>query len=316
MNAKIKYSEATRNFRVFELGGHTLLANGYLLDEKGRPVIYRNGPKPSPLSPARRQDIQDFTSRPQSEIIELKEATWICRPNSGNYCHWLIHSLYKIYCLHTIGWKIPIVLDRDMLSKKWVSETLKIFDCDLVFFPSSGQVKTEKLFLTDADAATFDLERRSGLKVFAQFLLERISDESVLEKTPRRIHISRQRTKRKFANIKEVSGVFAKFGIVDVYLEELSVAQQMRTLNGADFVVAPHGAGLANIIFMRSGASVLEIQHGRSFKQDMHFPAVSADIGLNHAVIKGKKRLFSGKNADIRIDPVVLEEHIEKMLAS
>lgn len=48
-------------------------------------------------------------------------------------------------------------------------------------------------------------------------------------------------------------------GFEQVAFEHLSPLEQVAAMNGADVVVAPHGAGLANMIYAKPGATVIEI---------------------------------------------------------
>lgn len=48
-------------------------------------------------------------------------------------------------------------------------------------------------------------------------------------------------------------------GFERVVFEHLSPLEQIATMNGADIVIAPHGAGLANMIYAKPGALVIEI---------------------------------------------------------
>jgi Glycosyltransferase 61 len=77
---------------------------------------------------------------------------------------------------------------------------------------------------------------------------------------PRRIYISRAlATKRRLLNEPELIEVLRSLGFVSITTENLSVAEQARLFENADVVVAPHGAGLTNILFMRPGTLVLEL---------------------------------------------------------
>lgn len=48
-------------------------------------------------------------------------------------------------------------------------------------------------------------------------------------------------------------------GFEQVAFEHLSPLEQIATMNGADIVIAPHGAGLANMIYAKPGAKIIEI---------------------------------------------------------
>lgn len=75
-----------------------------------------------------------------------------------------------------------------------------------------------------------------------------------------RIYISRARSKyRNFTNEGEVREFLLKRGFREVFAEELSFREQVNLFASAATIVAPHGAGLANLVFCRPGMTVVEI---------------------------------------------------------
>jgi capsular polysaccharide biosynthesis protein len=77
--------------------------------------------------------------------------------------------------------------------------------------------------------------------------------------TPERIYISRALAQRRHvANESALMAALAERGFTSVQLERLSWAEQITLFRGAKIVVAPHGAGLANLIFSRPGTRVIE----------------------------------------------------------
>jgi capsular polysaccharide biosynthesis protein len=54
----------------------------------------------------------------------------------------------------------------------------------------------------------------------------------------------------------------SSIGFDILYLEDLSIQDQITRFSAAKVVVAPHGAGLSNIVFLDEGARVLEYSAG------------------------------------------------------
>jgi capsular polysaccharide biosynthesis protein len=50
-----------------------------------------------------------------------------------------------------------------------------------------------------------------------------------------------------------------EFNYIEVFLEDLNLEQQAILLNECSHVIAPHGAGLPNIVYCNPGTKVLEI---------------------------------------------------------
>jgi capsular polysaccharide biosynthesis protein len=80
------------------------------------------------------------------------------------------------------------------------------------------------------------------------------------EDLPKRIYVDRRGARlRPLLNESDITMRLGKLGFVPVRLETLGVADQIRLFRGADAIVAPHGAGLANLGFCRPGCLVLEL---------------------------------------------------------
>ena len=90
-----------------------------------------------------------------------------------------------------------------------------------------------------------------------------------------------RRGKRQILNQDEIMAKAASRGFSLVYLEDLSVLQQAKLFASACCVIAPHGAGLTNLIYCRPGTRVFEF-FGRSY-QNACFYGICGLIGLSHA---------------------------------
>jgi capsular polysaccharide biosynthesis protein len=75
-----------------------------------------------------------------------------------------------------------------------------------------------------------------------------------------RIHVSRAKAaRRRVTNDGELTEALEAAGFATVYLEELAWADQIAAFRAARVVVAPHGAGLANLAFCAPGTRVVEM---------------------------------------------------------
>lgn len=93
-------------------------------------------------------------------------------------------------------------------------------------------------------------------------------------------------SKRRVENEDEIAAFLAKRSIRAVSLETLTFQQQVDLFASAAIVVAPHGAGLSNLVFCKSGTRVVEI-----FPPDEAPPcywAISAQCGLRYQYFIGE----------------------------
>ena len=84
-----------------------------------------------------------------------------------------------------------------------------------------------------------------------------------------------------------------------VYMEEYSIVEQMRIMKDAEFIVSPHGAGLTNMIFARSGAKILELIPSRYLTP--MFRQLAVNCGHEYGVLIGDTRSSeSSKNHEFQ----------------
>lgn len=89
----------------------------------------------------------------------------------------------------------------------------------------------------------------------------------------KKIYVSRRKSKfRKVLNEERTFELLSSRGFEMYFLEELSVVEQIRLFNSADFVVMPHGAGAANLFFCRKGTKVVQFWPGRLFESYKIYP--------------------------------------------
>jgi capsular polysaccharide biosynthesis protein len=104
--------------------------------------------------------------------------------------------------------------------------------------------------------------------------------------TPARLYISREKCHyRKLRNEAEIWPELEKHGFEKVFLEDLTLEQQIQKLQSADVVLGVHGAGFANVLFCRPGTRIIEIQDPED--PNPHFYALAALLGLDYCLLIG-----------------------------
>jgi capsular polysaccharide biosynthesis protein len=106
-----------------------------------------------------------------------------------------------------------------------------------------------------------------------------------------------------------------EYGFEAIHFEDYSFEQQVRIASGAQYLVANHGAGLTNMLFMKSGGSVLELRQDGDAINNCYFALASA-LHLNYCY-----RLCSSEapgedayTANLIVDSQLLKGIIEQML--
>jgi capsular polysaccharide biosynthesis protein len=136
----------------------------------------------------------------------------------------------------------------------------------------------------------------------------------------RRLYISRK-TGRKMSNEASLLDGLAERGFEIVYLEDLSLPQQITLFQESAVIAGPHGAGHANIIWSSPGTRLLEVFH----PSWMHpcYALISEILGIQYHCLVGNdgssKGSWTGMSRhgifeDASIDPEIFFRKLDTLL--
>lgn len=132
----------------------------------------------------------------------------------------------------------------------------------------------------------------------------------------KQIYITRKKAKyRCVENEDALVNVLSQYGFQSYELESLSVAEQISLFNSASFIIAPHGAGLVNMSFCRSGVNILEL-YSENY-HDASFRIQANILGHNYNYLVGKtkkKRVFRPQVEDMVVDIAAVENFLQKLI--
>lgn len=101
---------------------------------------------------------------------------------------------------------------------------------------------------------------------------------------PEHLYISRKNsTFRRVINERKILDRLDPLGFVEVCTEDLTIEAQINLFRRAKTVIAPHGAGLTNILFMEQGTSVIELVG--SHHRLPTYVNLAGGLGLRYAYI-------------------------------
>ena len=120
-------------------------------------------------------------------------------------------------------------------------------------------------FLRDFQRAVAAIHRRSRLR------------------KKRRLLVMRKGPTRTIDNIKLVSSFLVSHGFESIYLEGMSVTDQIVLFQNAEFIASPHGAGLSNLVFCEPGTKVIEFMPRLEMRP--FFWLISEKLGLVHGML-------------------------------
>ena len=114
----------------------------------------------------------------------------------------------------------------------------------------------------------------------------------------RRVFVSRAgATIRKLVNEAELEPLLTRAGFERVAMEDLDFDAQVRLMGETRVLMAPHGAGLTNMMFCAPGTQVVEIAEPRY--PNPNFYALACAMGLDYWLVAGS---YAGSDATHRLD--------------
>lgn len=199
------------------------------------------------------------------------------------FSHWLFDLWPKIVLARRAGLDLSRIIVTENPAR-YVDETL-----ESVGLSRAALVPATKGVLA-LDAATVlrvgDL--RAGMwtppwildAVRSRFLPAKAASEG------RRLYVSRNRAeRRRTINEDEVLALIEPLGFETIYLEEMTLREAAALFSQAEAVLAPHGAGLANIVFCRPDCRVVEYF---SWHISQEYWLLAHALGLSYACIEGE----------------------------
>jgi len=176
----------------------------------------------------------------------------IAGPIGGNTFHWLIESLPRLHSLAGLPEPITLLMPDDLnaFQRESLSGCLPP-NVTLRFVSRRARLRVERFVLPSFLTTQWDFAYPP--RAYLAYVRDRLYDACGLPPEParrERVYISRARARvRRVLNEEAVLAALRPLGFRRYYLEELSFAEQVRLFHDAELVVAPHGAGLANLLF-------------------------------------------------------------------
>lgn len=151
-----------------------------------------------------------------------------------------------------------------------------------------GVSKSKVISVREGDFFSFDdlIVPEVGLQSLIGFdyLREKYQINNLVS-PKRRIYASRSRAKwMKIVDEKFLIPILEKYNVDIIFLENYSVAEQIELFKDTELLITPHGAGLANVVFMKEGSLVIEIMNRNRIHVGYH--AYSVLNNLKYAYVR------------------------------
>jgi hypothetical protein len=230
--------------------------------------------------------------------------------NLHNYYHWMVEGILTLDVLaRAIGphREVSILLPKSV-------EIDQVFDhrASLRAIGLDGydilEVAADLIKVREAIWVDSDLIRSTPAPCVKDFQ-QRVAARYAGSRGPRnrRLLVARKGPipTRVIHNLGEVQAFLSSRGFETVYLEGMSIADQISLFQHAEFVIGAHGAGLSNLLFCEPGTKVIEFMPAVEMRP--FFWLISEKLRLLHGMQFCAPTGGQGFQASIRVDVDKLE---------
>ena len=190
----------------------------------------------------------------------VRGSTAVVAVNLGaGYCHWLLEELPRVLMLEKGAAGSVVAHMTEPFAREawaWRGGSERVIAVRRAGHLACGPLVVPSLADAPGEPTGSVVER---VREFADGL-GRGATGAVGAACGERIYVTREKAKRRrVANEGALWAELAPRGFARVALEELSWAEQIAVFRAARVIVAPHGAGLANLVFCEPGTRVVEL---------------------------------------------------------
>ena len=313
LNAEASPAEACREPRFVALlnqgkvVGDCLLAASKTDEVAGRLQALHGAEKPGEHWVLRR-------CRYRREISLSGTSALLAAASGANYYHWLLESLPRLLLLKQAGFALNAI-DRFLVNQEqhpFHAQTLEILG-----IPNAKRVSAQKNRVFRCECLLVPSLPAEPM-VFPSWTITFLREQFLAAAASipmERIFISRRRAgRRRLLNESEIEEHLRMAGFRTVILEDLSFREQVGMFASASAIIAPHGAGLSNLVFAKPGTKVIELV-GPTFINHC-FQKLARAMLLPYAEIVGNLTNTPRKRVeedDFVVPEVKLRESMERL---
>jgi capsular polysaccharide biosynthesis protein len=228
--------------------------------------------------------------------------------NLQNYYHWLIEGVVPLDILtQAVPADRPLTLilpkSMDIDARLDHRATLQALGFDGI---RTIEIAADLIRLKEAVWVESDLVERMPAVHLRRFR-DRIAARHAGRRGRRdkRLLVARRGPTRMIGNLAAVEAYLAPHGFETVYLEGMAPLEQILLFQRAEFIVAPHGGGLANLAFCAAGTKIIEFMPTGEMRP--FFWLISEKLELVHGVQFCPPASGEGFQAPLAVDLAKLD---------
>lgn len=276
---------------IAEVHGGMADHDGFVFNADGKPIHGACHPRKQMLKyrwRARRDGIAAEYMRMTKTPRHLAgTAAVITATNQNCYYHWIFDILPRL----KLALEHEADIDHIYLQHKlpFQKETLKILGIDperIVSTEDESWISADRMIIPCHQIMTG--HRHPGW--LTDWLRENFLPHEQVAKNRRRVYISRSIARnRRVKNEEEIFRLLEAHGFEFVHAEKCTFAEQIAMFADAEAIIAPHGAGLSNLVFSAPGTRVIELFP--SMTMDCYY-RLCDDLNLDYTFVKTRQFRF------------------------
>ena len=245
-------------------------------------------------------------ARGDAGVQRFETATWMLERAYHNHSHWLTAHLPKLLLLRERKALHDVLMPREMTPV--MEDSLRLLGIDPAMFrrfDPAHPVEVEDLTLVVTDR--FDpAHMRRVRSAFAD-------PARHTDAVSRKVFISREKSRgRRITNEAALWAMLEGRGFEKVFMEDLAFPEQVALMQRTRVLVAPHGAGLTNMLFCPEGGHVVEMADAGF--PNPNFYNLATGLGLHYWLLHAEAGAAAHPlDRDLTVDVAGVEAVLERI---
>ena len=173
-----------------------------------------------------------------------------------NYYHFLTEEIVNIIKINKFDSNIPIIINYN---NKYIQDILNLFKFNnpIIKLEKDDCLKIEQCYLSNMSIS--GKPSKKELSLIRDTLLEK--NLINFQRTDIGIIIKRNESERSLINFGEVyNHLISKYKNIEwIIFENLNITETIKLFSNCKIIIAPHGAGLTNMLFAPNGSTIIEL---------------------------------------------------------
>jgi len=202
---------------------------------------------------------------------KIDKGIWITDNWTYAYFHWFADALPRLLACEEMIDGHQVILPDYYKNIPFISESLQFLGYSPFYYEPAKRLTIQQLLLP---SHTAPIENYNSVVI--NNLRNRFLKNNGA-KPQRKIYISRARAQmRKIINEKEVIALLRSFDVEIHYFEDYTLSKQVAIMAETKILIGLHGAGLANMLFMKEQGRILELKNSNDGRCHCYFSLASA----------------------------------------